>query len=128
MLLVEDIWRGSYLSQSENDYRLLMVLVSLSTIKAKILLTLSHLYPQRVNGLQLTQLLGYKKKSRILYRGILKELEDEGLIEKINISSKEYSIQINTENALMKSLIELSISYGDEYSDDLYNFLEEIYL
>ena len=66
MLLVEDIGRSSYLNESENDYRLLMVLVSLSTIKAKILLTLSHLYPQRVNGLQLTQLLGYKKSRKVL--------------------------------------------------------------
>ncbi|MHA2403390.1 MAG: hypothetical protein ACXADH_10405 [Candidatus Kariarchaeaceae archaeon] len=68
------------LSDQSKFYRLLMVFSSLEPLKLKILLILAHLSPQRVSASELTMLLGYSKKARTIYRGVLDELQADGFI------------------------------------------------
>lgn len=109
---------------NEHFYNLLMVLGSLSPLKIKILLLLAHLYPKRINATELTLLLGYSKNSRIIYRGVLDELQQEQLISIDKISSKKFSIQLDINNPITINLSELCIEFGEDYSRNLINFLE----
>ncbi|MCY3411264.1 MAG: hypothetical protein INQ03_06445 [Candidatus Heimdallarchaeota archaeon] len=112
--------------ESKIYYQLILVLGSLTPLKIRILLLLSHLSPTRVSATQLTALLGYSKKSRIIYRGVLEELEEEQFIDIERISKKKFSIQINLNHPLMKELVELCFDFGETYTDNLLDMMEMI--
>ncbi|MHA2169131.1 MAG: hypothetical protein ACXAB7_04485 [Candidatus Kariarchaeaceae archaeon] len=113
------------LSDQSKFYRLLMVFSSLEPLKLKILLILAHLSPQRVSASELTMLLGYSKKARTIYRGVLDELQADGFIIVEKLTPKHFSIQISHQHPVMAELIELVINEGDHYSDQLNRMLME---
>ncbi len=106
-------------------YQLLMVFTSLEPLKLKILLILAHLSPQRISASELTMLLGYSKKARIIYRGVLDELESANYIIIDRIKTKHFSIQLSPHHPVMADLIELAINEGEEYTDNLSKMLME---
>ena len=61
-------------------YELIQLISSLNETKRAILLALAHVHPRSVSGVQLSRLIGYSGKSRSLYRGVLAQLKEEGLI------------------------------------------------
>lgn len=115
------------LDQSLNDpskmYQLLMNFASLEPLKIKILLILAHLAPQRVTATELTLLLGYSRKARTIYRGVLDELEQAGFIIVDKITPKRFSIQISQHHPLMSFVIELAIDQGELYTNTLLDLL-----
>ncbi len=108
-----------------NYYKLLLIISSLTPLKTKILLILSHISPKQLTATELTALLGYSKSSRIIYRGVLDELEKDQLIKLVKISKKKYSIQININHPMMNILNELSYEFGEDYSQRLLDILED---
>lgn len=106
-------------------YRLLLVLSSLEPLKIKILQVLAHLSPNRISASELTILLGYSKSARTIYRGVLEELEQDGFIVLEKLTPKLFSIQIANQHPLMNTLVELAIEYGESYSQQLHQALEE---
>ena len=118
--LSNDIVNLSLLESSQPKfYRLLLVISSLETLKTRILLVLSHLYPKRLNATELSLLLGYSKKSRALYRGVLDEMEQEELLSIERITQKHFSIQLNNKHPLMQELIELCLAEGESQTNNL---------
>ena len=106
-------------------YRLLMVISSLEPLKTKILQVLAHLSPQRVSASELTMLLGYSKKARTIYRGVLDELEGDEFIVIERITPKHFSIQISPHHPLMGLMIELAFNIGEEFTQQLHQMLME---
>ena len=102
-----------------------MVLSSLEPLKLKILQALAHLNPQRVSASELTLLLGYSKKARTIYRGVLEELENDQFIIVDRLTPKHFSIQISPKHPLMAILIEVAVNQGEEYSSSLHQILME---
>ncbi|MHA2251744.1 MAG: hypothetical protein ACXAD7_15375 [Candidatus Kariarchaeaceae archaeon] len=113
------------MSDQSKFYRLLMVFSSLEPLKLRILLILAHLSPQRVSASELTMLLGYSKKARTIYRGVLDQLQEDGFIVVDKITPKHFSIQISPHHPVMAELIELVIDDGDEYTNQLVQLLSE---
>ena len=111
------------LLSEDKYYRLLMSIASLEPLKVNIMMVLSHVAPQRLSGTELTMLLGYSKKARTIYRGVLEELNQDGFILLQRIGN-QYSIGINRTHPLMEQLIELALSYGSHYSNSLLDTLE----
>lgn len=106
-------------------YQLMLVFSSLEPLKLKILQVLAHLSPQRVSASELTILLGYSKKARTIYRGVLDELEQTNFIVIDRITPKHFSIAINQHHALMSHLIELVLGEGEQYTNSLLDTLED---
>ena len=109
-------------------YQLIMTFSDLSPVETRILILLCHIYPQRVNGLQLTQLLGYNKKSRIIYRGSggdspLVILEGMNFLTKVK-NGGEYQICVNTSHPVIQTLVDLSGSWGIDYCEELDHHLK----
>ena len=118
------------LTSSNKDqglYRLLLVIGSLAPLETNILLILSHLSPKRLTATQLTQLLGYSKNSRVIYRGVLDKLALDEFITLEKVTTKKFSIQLNISHPLMNMLTELSFDYGDDYSNNLQDILGDYY-
>lgn len=113
------------MSDKSKFYRLIMVFSSLEPLKLKLLLILAHLSPQRVSASELTMLLGYSKKARTIYRGVLDELERDEFILVEKITPKHFSISINQHHPIMGELIELAINEGESYTDQLTTMLME---
>ncbi|MCE7736679.1 MAG: hypothetical protein GPJ54_17485 [Candidatus Heimdallarchaeota archaeon] len=109
----------------ERYYRLIMVISSLEPLKLKILQVLAHLSPQRVSASELTMLLGYSKKARTIYRGVLDELEADEFIIIDKITPKHFSIQISPHHPLMGLMIELAFNIGEEFTQRLHQLLLE---
>ena len=109
----------------ERFYRLLMVISSLEPLKLKILQVLAHLSPQRVSASELTMLLGYSKKARTIYRGVLDELEKDEFIIIDRLTPKHFSIQVSPHHPLMAMMIELAIKVGEDYTGRLHQLLME---
>lgn len=102
-------------SEAENDYELILLLSTLGANKIRAILILSHLYPKAITATQLSNLLGYSMKARTIYRGILDDLKDRGLIFLDHLTPKVASIRLNHENPILKRLIDLAKQYGDKY-------------
>jgi hypothetical protein len=99
----------------KHDYELLLLMSTLGANKIRAVLILAHLYPKAITATQLSTLLGYSMKARTIYRGILDDLQERELIFLDKLTPKVASIRLNHENALLKRLIELTKSYGDDY-------------
>ena len=97
------------------DYELLLLLSTLGANKIRAILILAHLYPKAITATQLSTLLGYSMKARTIYRGILDDLQERGLIFLDKLTPRVASIRLNHENVLLKRLIDLTKSYGDNY-------------
>ena len=95
-------------------YDLIMLLTSMSEIKRRIMLALAHLAPKAVSGVQLTKMISYSGKSRTLYRGVLDELTEDGLILADKLTPRLYSVRINHENPLLQVLVGLAKVHGQE--------------
>ena len=102
-----------------------MVFSSLEPLKVKIIQVLAHLAPQRVSASELTLLLGYSRKARTIYRGVLDELERDNFIVIDRITPKRFSIQISQHHPLMSYLIELASNEGKSYTDRMLDLLTE---
>lgn len=113
------------MAASERYYQLLLVISSLEPLKSNIVLTLAHIAPARISGAELTVMLGYSKKARTLYRGVLDELKTKEFII-MEKQQKQYSIGINHNHPIMKELIELCGTFGEDYRSTLYDVLEAI--
>jgi hypothetical protein len=100
-----------------------MSVAALEPLKVNIIMVLSHVAPQRLSGTELTLLLGYSKKARTIYRGVLEELNRDGFIILERIGN-QYSIGINRAHPLMEQLIELALSFGSKYANSLLDMLE----
>ena len=112
-------------SERSKFYQLMLVFSSLEPLKLKILQVLAHLSPQRVSASELTILLGYSKKARTIYRGVLDELEQNSMIIIDRITPKHFSIAINQHHVLMSNLIELALGEGELYTNSLIDALED---
>ena len=99
----------------KHDYELLLLMSTLGANKIRAILILAHLYPKAVTATQLSTLLGYSMKARTIYRGILDDLQERGLIFLDKLTPRVASIRLNHENVLLKRLIDLTKSYGDDY-------------
>ena len=110
-----------------NYYMLLLVLGTMTPLKINILMILSHLNPRQLTATQLTELLGYSKNSRVIYRGVLDELSGDNLILIEKVTTKKFSIRLNTNHPQMRRLHELCISHGEEMTTSLENILEGVY-
>ena len=99
----------------KDDYELLLLMSTLGANKIRVILILAHLYPKAITATQLSTLLGYSMKARTIYRGILDDLQERELIFLDKLTPKVASIRLNHENPLLKRLIELAKSYGEEY-------------
>ena len=65
-----------------------------------------------MSGVQLSRLIGYSGKSRSLYRGVLAQLKEEGLILIDQLTPKLFAIRINSEHPLLSLLVNLSKKFG----------------
>lgn len=99
----------------KKDYELLLLLSTLGANKIRAILILAHLYPKAITATQLSTLLGYSMKARTIYRGILDNLQERELIFLDKLTPKVASIRLNHENNLLKRLIDLTKSYGEDY-------------
>lgn len=64
----------------EIAYHLIMVFAGQSQIKRRILISLTHLYPKAVSGVQLSTIIGLSTQAGSLYRGVLKDLQTDNLV------------------------------------------------
>lgn len=110
---------------SERYYQLLLVISTLEPLKANIVMTLAHIAPSRISGTELTMMLGYSRKARTIYRGVLDDLEEHNYII-LERQGKQYSIGINNNHPVMNELIQLSMSHGEDMRNSLYDLLEEV--
>ncbi len=99
----------------KKDYELLLLLSTLGANKIRAVLILAHLYPKAITATQLSTLLGYSMKARTIYRGILDDLQERELIFLDKLTPKVASIRLNHENDLLKRLIDLTKSHGEDY-------------
>lgn len=99
----------------KKDYELLLLLSTLGANKIRAILILAHLYPKAITATQLSTLLGYSMKARTIYRGILDNLQERELIFLDKLTPKVASIRLNHENNLLKRLIDLTKSHGEDY-------------
>ncbi|MBD3404598.1 MAG: hypothetical protein GF411_00505 [Candidatus Lokiarchaeota archaeon] len=95
-------------------YELIQLMSSLNDTRRAILLALSHIYPRSVSGVQLSKLIGYSGKSRSLYRGVLSHLTEDKLIRIDELTPKLYAIRVNNEHPLLKVLVDLCRTYGED--------------
>ncbi|MFX1519912.1 MAG: hypothetical protein ACFFCD_08320 [Promethearchaeota archaeon] len=104
-------------------YELLIGFASLNEVNRKILLTLAHVYPRAVSGVQLTRLIGYSGKAKSLYRGALQRLTEDKLILRDKLTSKLHSLRINHLHPLAKTLIALATQHGQQLREMYENAL-----
>ncbi|OLS12918.1 MAG: hypothetical protein RBG13Loki_3450 [Promethearchaeota archaeon CR_4] len=96
-------------------YQLLMFVTGEPALSRKILLALAHIYPKAISANQLVEIIEYSHKSRVLSRGILAELEQRKLILRDKLTQNLHAIRINHDHALMKVLIEVTQSSGQDF-------------
>lgn len=106
-------------------YELLQLMASLNDTRRAILLSLAHIYPRSVSGVQLSRLIGYSGKSRSLYRGVISHLEENELIQIDQLTPKLYAIRVNNEHPLLSVLVELCRAHGSHAQKVYLKALEE---
>ena len=110
----------------ESIYNLFLILGSLNPLKIRIITILSHIFPERISATQLTYLLGYSKNSRIVYRGVLDELENEEFLVIDKITKKKFSLQLNKNHPAMNLLIEMCFIHGEDTATNYFDILRDI--
>ena len=106
-------------------YELLQLMSSLNDTRRAILLSLAHIYPRSVSGVQLSRLIGYSGKSRSLYRGVISHLKENELIQIDQLTPKLYAIRVNNEHPLLSVLVELCRAHGEDARKIYLKALEE---
>ena len=106
-------------------YELVQLMSSLNETQRAILLALGHVYPRSVSGVQLSRLIGYSRKSRSLYRGVLIHMQEDGMILNDELTPRLHAIRINSEHPLLSVLIELCRRYGKDTSKIYKKTLED---
>ncbi|MHA2025135.1 MAG: hypothetical protein ACW98U_04455 [Candidatus Thorarchaeota archaeon] len=106
-------------------YELLQLMASLNDTRRAILLSLAHIYPRSVSGVQLSRLIGYSGKSRSLYRGVISHLKENEMIQIDQLTPKLYAIRINNEHPLLSVLVELCRAHGGQAQKMYLKALEE---
>ena len=106
-------------------YNMVMLLAGQSQIKRRVLITLAHIYPHAISGVQLTKLIGLSVQAGSLYRGVLKDLEKEKMVLLDHLTPRLYSIRINHEHTLLKEFVALCQSHGQPLSEKLQILLED---
>ncbi|MHA1450431.1 MAG: hypothetical protein ACTSP4_13540 [Candidatus Hodarchaeales archaeon] len=94
------------------SYKLFMIFGSLDVLRIKIILILVHLFPKQVSCSKLSFLLGYSKRARSIYRGVLPDLEKKGLITICRTQKNNYRVSVNYDNPFMFHLIKLTAKHG----------------
>ena len=117
--------KDALLFTTADIYDLIILLASLSEIKRRIVLALAHLAPKAVSGIQLTKMISYSGKSRTLYRGVLDELSEAGLILADKLTPRLYSVRVNHEHPLIHVLIGLTKEHGHEIRSLYSNMIEK---
>ncbi|MHA2251707.1 MAG: hypothetical protein ACXAD7_15190 [Candidatus Kariarchaeaceae archaeon] len=111
-------------SKNSNYYELLMFFSELTPRKQRILLVLAHLSFTAISAYQLSSILGYSPKSRGIYKGILNELRDAGLIHVYKGSKNQHLITISREHPQIAVLVDLVRTEGKSYQSKIYDVLD----
>ncbi|MHA1992392.1 MAG: hypothetical protein ACW981_07155 [Candidatus Hodarchaeales archaeon] len=113
---------------SDEIYELFLLFQSLDEISRSVVMVLTHIYPKKVTGTQLSQLAGYSKQSKYIFKsGVLESLEQERIIEIIRPTKRLLLIQIDTEHSLLIKFAKLCELKGKILSERLLKkLLEEI--
>jgi len=112
-------------AETASIYELLQLMSSLNDTRRAILLSLAHIYPRSVSGVQLSRLIGYSGKSRSLYRGVISHLKENELIQIDQLTPKLYAIRVNNEHPLLSVLVELCRAHGETARKIYLKALEE---
>lgn len=108
-------------------YDLITGLESLSRKKRLAILKLAHLFPETLTTVELRKIMEYSDRTSLSYvRTELKDLEQASLIvvKKYRDKKLPFQIQINHQHRLMRILLSLIRSYGDEYREMIKEMVE----
>ncbi|MFX0102737.1 MAG: hypothetical protein ACFFCS_24430 [Candidatus Hodarchaeota archaeon] len=98
---------------NSKQYKLVMLLNSISDLERDILICLCHVYPKSISATQLARMIDVSIKARTLSRGVLKRLNESGYILLDKLTPKLYSIRINHEHEILSSLVKLCKEEGE---------------
>ncbi|MHA2250265.1 MAG: hypothetical protein ACXAD7_07880 [Candidatus Kariarchaeaceae archaeon] len=112
--------------ESRKVYDLLMHLTKLIPKKQKLLLLLAHLSPMPVSPFHLNLLMGYSPKSREMYKGILRELKEEGYIQIYQSHNNKKLVALSTNYPYNEILINLVNQSGALYREHIFEMLNSI--
>ncbi|MHA2366085.1 MAG: hypothetical protein ACXAC7_19150 [Candidatus Hodarchaeales archaeon] len=116
--------------QFTNDeiYELFLCLQSLDEIGRSVVMTLSHIYPKQVSATQLSELAGYSRQSKYIFKsGVLETLEKENLIQISRPSKRLSLIQIHPNHKILVKFTKLCELKGKTLCERfLEKLLEEI--
>lgn len=117
--IIDGIKNLEKILESSMSYKLFMIFGSLDLLKIKIILTLTHIFPKQISCAKLSNLIGYSKQARSIYRGVLPDLEKKGFITISRNQKNSYRVSINYDNPLMLHLIQLTAKHGYKTSMEL---------
>ena len=94
-------------------YELFMLLQSMDEIKRSIVMVLCHIYPKEVSITEVTELAGYSKKSKYVFKsGALEMLEKEKKQIMAKFPRAQARIKLHEENELMIRFSEICQTEG----------------
>lgn len=109
---------------NEEIYELFLYLQSLDDLKRSLLMVLLHVFPKEVTTSQLTQLAGYSKSSKYIFKSkVLESLESEGVIEITRPNQRMMLIRLHPNHELLQKFSLLCQEEGRFLSE---NFLKTL--
>ena len=109
---------------NEEIYELFLYLQSLDDLKRALLMVLLHVSPKELTTSQLTELAGYSKSSKYIFKSkVLESLESEGSIEINRPYQRLLLIRLNPNNKLLQKFSLLCQQEGKSLTE---SFLEKI--
>lgn len=101
-------------------YELFLFLQSLDDLKRSFVMVLAHVYPKELTTSQLTQLAGYSRSSKYVFKSkVLDSLESEGIIEINKPYQRLMLIKMNPDNALLMKFILICQKEGQKITEEL---------
>ena len=112
---------------SNNEiYQLFLFLQSLSDLKRSFVMVLLHVYPKELTTSQLTQLAGYSKSSKHVFKSkVIESLEAEGIIEVSRPYQRLMLIKLHPDNTLLKKFSMICQKEGKRLTEEFLQSLLE---
>ena len=108
-------------------YEFFLFLQSLDDLKRAFVMVLLHVYPKELTTSQLTQLAGYSKASKHVFKSkTIETLENEGIITVNRPYQRLMLLKLNSKNSLLEKFSFLFQQEGKKITEDLLQTLLEL--
>ena len=120
-----DLQQNSHIT-NEEIYELFLFLQSLDDLKRSLVMVLLHLNPKELTTSQLTQLAGYSRSSKYIFKSkVLESLESERIILITRPNQRLMLIRLHPENTLLQKFSSICQQEGQVVTERLVKTLLE---